>query len=75
MTERKWLREDNVGKAKKIYTTTSSSKKAKSDEIVDLVQTIEDKKQELNDAEFIVQFHPKIINNLEKKLFQKIKGV
>ena len=41
--------------------------------INDLIQAIEDKKQELADAEYIVTFYPSMINELEKELFELIK--
>lgn len=41
--------------------------------IRDLIQAIEDKKQELADAEYIVTFYPSMINELERELFELIK--
>jgi len=48
-----------------------------SNEIVDLIRAIETAKEELNDAEYKVQFLPGVINHMEKKLFKIIqeKGV
>lgn len=43
------------------------------DEITDIIQGIEDLKQELADAEYKVLVYPRMINNLEIKLFQKLK--
>lgn len=42
-------------------------------EISDLMQAIENNKQELADAEFKVEYLPGIINNLEKQLFEKLQ--
>lgn len=42
-------------------------------EIIDLVQAIENKKQELADAEFKAEYLPRIINNLEMELFKKLQ--
>ena len=43
------------------------------EEIMGLIQLIEDTKQELADAEYKVLVYPKIIDNLEIKLFEKLK--
>lgn len=67
--------------SKKEFLTNSMNERvmnvessAENGEIIDLIQVIENKKQELSEAEWIVQFHPKIINNLEMILFKKLKG-
>lgn len=69
MTDKKWFCPHNHGK----INGTSSSESKKSSEILELIQAIEDTKEELNDAEFKVQYLPKIINNLEKRLFEIIQ--
>lgn len=58
---------------KKFFKETEERKNIKSSEIIELVQAIENSKQELADAEFQVQYLPKIINNLEKRLFEIIQ--
>lgn len=42
-------------------------------EIIETIQAIEQKKQELTDAQFIVEFNPKIISELELRLFKLVK--
>ena len=71
MTRKDFLQVKPIEKGTSIFTKTSNENT--NDEICDLIQSIENKKQELHDAELIVQFHPKIINNLEKELFKKLK--
>ena len=58
---------------KKFFKETEERKNIKSSEIIELVQAIENSKQKLADAEFKVQYLPKIINNLEKRLFEIIQ--
>ena len=58
---------------KKFFKETEERKNIKSREIIELVQAIEDSKQKLADAEFQVLYLPKIINNLEKRLFEIIQ--
>ena len=43
------------------------------EEIINLIQAIEEKKKELSNAKFIVDFYPTIINELESRLFNLIK--
>lgn len=43
------------------------------DEIITIIQAIEEKKKELSNAKFIVDFYPTIINELESRLFNLIK--
>ena len=71
MTGKDFLQVNPIEKGTRIFTKISNEN---TNEVVcDLIQAIENKKQELYDAELIVQFHPKIINNLEKELFKKLK--
>ena len=42
-------------------------------EIIEIIQAIEEKKKELADARFIVEFNPKMINELELSLISLIK--
>ena len=42
-------------------------------DIVDLIQAIEDKKEELKDAEYKARYLPSVINYLEIELFKKLK--
>ena len=42
-------------------------------EIITTIKAIQQKKKELTDAKFIVEFYPTIINELETKLFNLIQ--
>ena len=43
-------------------------------EIEDTIKAIEEAKQKLADAEYVVKYYPAIINELEKKLIRLIKN-
>jgi len=43
------------------------------EEIIETIQAIEEKKKELADAQFIVEFYPTIINELELRLINLVK--
>lgn len=43
------------------------------EEILETIHAIEEKKKELEDAQFIVEFNPKIISELELHLFKLVK--
>ena len=43
------------------------------EEIIATIRAIEEKRLELDEARFIVEFNPKIIGELELKLFNLIK--
>ena len=73
MTGKEFLQVTPMEKGTKLYTKTST--RDANEEIIDIIQAIENKKSELQEAELIIQFHPKIINNLEQELFKKLKEI